>query len=411
MTTTHDSHGDHAGHGAHARPAWQKMTPRDPAEPHRPATPLELLFDLCFVVAIAQAASGLHHAMAHGVFAPALVGYCMVFFAIWWAWMNFTWLASAYDTDDVPWRLTVLLQMVGVLILAAGVPRAFDRGDFGVITVGFAVMRVALIVNWLRAARADRVRRRTALRYACGLAVCQTAWVAMAWLPTDTWGKVFWLMLPAELLVPVWAEAAERTTWHAAHIAERYGLLTIIVIGETVLSITLSMQRAIDATALTPDLVGAVVGSVLFMFSMWWLYFEVPAHALLRSFGAAFVWGYGHYAVFAATAAVGAGIAVNIDYQLGAAHISAFQSGAVVGVPVAIYVVTLWLLHFRRLRRDLVMTAASWACAGACIGAAFTAVPVLLIGAAIAALTAAAVWCRRRHRAETAGGKATGAHA
>jgi hypothetical protein len=97
------------------------MTPRDPHEPHRSSTPLELLFDLCFVVAIAQAGARLHHGIVEGHASHASLGYAVVFFAIWWAWMNFTWFASAYDTDDVPYRLLVLVQIAGVLVLAAGV--------------------------------------------------------------------------------------------------------------------------------------------------------------------------------------------------------------------------------------------------------------------------------------------------
>ena len=88
--------------------------------PHRPATSLELLFDLVFVVAIAQAASRLHHGIVAGHTGEALLSYGMVFFAVWWAWMNFTWFASGYDTDDVPYRLLVLVQLIGALILAAG---------------------------------------------------------------------------------------------------------------------------------------------------------------------------------------------------------------------------------------------------------------------------------------------------
>ena len=86
------------------------MRARSPHEPHRAATPLELLFDLVFVVAIAQAASGLHHAISEAHALQGLFGYLMVFFAIWWAWMNFTWFASAYDSDDVPYRLAVFVQ-------------------------------------------------------------------------------------------------------------------------------------------------------------------------------------------------------------------------------------------------------------------------------------------------------------
>ena len=96
------------------------MRARSTTEQHRASTPLELFFDLCFVVAISQAASSLHHALAEAHYADALRGYGGVFFAIWWAWMNFTWFASAYDTDDVAFRVFVFVTMTGALILAAG---------------------------------------------------------------------------------------------------------------------------------------------------------------------------------------------------------------------------------------------------------------------------------------------------
>src|SRR5689334_1774298 len=107
------------------------MRPRDPAERHRVATPLELLFDLTFVVAVARLSSVFAHAVAADHLED-VVGYLMVFFAIWWAWMNFTWFASAYDCDDAAYRVLTLLQMAGVLILAAGVTAAFgDERDIG----------------------------------------------------------------------------------------------------------------------------------------------------------------------------------------------------------------------------------------------------------------------------------------
>ena len=118
---------------------------RDRDEVNRSATPLKLLFDLCFVVAVAQAADHLHTALVQGRIADAVVGYGPVFFAIWWAWMNFTWFASAYDTDDVPYRLPTLLQIGGVLLLAAGVPEGFDSQDYTVGTVGYVLMRVAMV--------------------------------------------------------------------------------------------------------------------------------------------------------------------------------------------------------------------------------------------------------------------------
>ena len=84
------------------------------------ASTLELLFDLVFVVAISAAAAQLHHALANGHAAHGVVSYMMVFVSIWWAWMNFSWFASAFDNDDVPYRIAVFVQMAGALMIAAG---------------------------------------------------------------------------------------------------------------------------------------------------------------------------------------------------------------------------------------------------------------------------------------------------
>ena len=97
-----------------------RMTARDTEEEHRASTELELFFDLTFVVAVASVTAQLAHGLADGHATSLLTPYLQVFFAIWWAWMNFTWFASAYDTDDVPYRLMTMLQMGGVLLLAAG---------------------------------------------------------------------------------------------------------------------------------------------------------------------------------------------------------------------------------------------------------------------------------------------------
>jgi low temperature requirement protein LtrA len=82
-------------------PWVRRMSGRDPGEAHRASTPLELLFDLTFVVAVARAGIELHHALAQGDVGHALAGYAAVFFGLWWAWVNFTWFASAYDLSII----------------------------------------------------------------------------------------------------------------------------------------------------------------------------------------------------------------------------------------------------------------------------------------------------------------------
>ena len=85
----------------------------------------------------------------------------------------------------------------------------------------------------------------------------------------------------------------------------------------------------------------------MIVYSMWWMYFDRPVHDLLTSFRKAIVWGYGHYLVFAAAAAVGAGLAVSVDQATHHAKVGLVGAGAAVAIPVAVFLVSLWLLHDR----------------------------------------------------------------
>ena len=373
-----------AAHGA--RRLHMPMRARSPHEPHRAATPLELLFDLVFVVAIAEAASGLHHAIVENHAADGLVGYGMVFFAIWWAWMNFTWFASAYDTDDLPYRLAVFVQITGALILAGGVPAMFEARMPNVAVIGgYVVMRLALVVQWLRASVSDPERRVTARRYAAGIAAVQVAWVALPFLPWPVLPKFVMLAL-VELVVPMWAERGTPTSWHPHHIAERYGLLTLIVLGESILSATAAVQSALAGGERLSALVPIIAGGMLIVYSLWWVYFDRPAHDLLTTVRRAFVWGYGHYFVFGAAAAVGAGLGVAIDAAGAHAAIGSVGAGLAVAVPVATYLVCLWILHDRP---EYGWTRALGPLAAVVVLLTpFTAQPVLWTGVTLAALVA-----------------------
>ncbi|NGO71017.1 low temperature requirement protein A, partial [Streptomyces sp. SB3404] len=227
------------------------MRGRDTAEEGRTATPLELLYDLCYVVAIAQIGLQLEHAVAEHHYATAVTGFGFAFFAVWWAWMNFTWFASAYDTDDVPYRLGRLVQITGVLVIASGVPRAFEDLDFTVPILGYAIIRIVAIAEWLRAGvqTRDPGQRTAAFRYARGIAFAQAGWIAWLFLP-DAW-RTGWAVafIVVELLVPPYAERHARTPWHAHHISERYGLFTIIVLGESITAATVGIQQAVDGKA------------------------------------------------------------------------------------------------------------------------------------------------------------------
>jgi low temperature requirement protein LtrA len=360
------------------------MVARSPDEPHRVSTPLELLFDLVFVVAISRAAAELHHAVAGGHVLHGLEGFVMVFFAIWWAWMNFTWFASAYDCDDVPYRIAVFVQITGALILAAGISRMFEnRGPAISVIVGYVVMRLALVVQWLRAAAGDPLRRATTLRYAVGITVVQAGWISLAFVP-QLWMPGFLTFVGLEVTLPIWAERHALTPWHPHHIAERYGLLTIIVLGESILSSTVAVQSVVDAGQPLRALVPVIVGALLVVYGMWWTYFDRPVHDLLTSLRTAIFWGYGHYLVFASVAAVGAGLGVEIDERMGGAAIGSVGAGFAVAVPVAVYLLCLWVLHYRPAYRR------TWWLGPAAVPLIllmpFTHEPVLGIGLIVAAI-------------------------
>ncbi|MFD7440953.1 low temperature requirement protein A [Streptomyces sp. NPDC059909] len=330
------------------------MRARSIDEEHRAATPLELFFDLCFVVAVSQAGMQLVHAVAEGHAADGVRSYGMVFFAIWWAWMNFTWFASAYDTDDVPYRIVTLIQIAGVLILAAGVPRAFLDQDFVVVFLGYLVMRLALVTQWLRAAASTRgAERTTARRYAIGIILCQIGWAALLIAPQGTRPWVFLLMAIAEMAVPPIAERTMATSWHAHHIAERYGLFTIIVLGETILAATVTVRSALDESDALGVLAPIAVGGLLIVFAAWWIYFAVPAHTRLASNREAFLWGYGHYVIFASAAAIGAGLEVAVETAVHKSHISTTAAATAVTVPAAAFFLTVWLLHSRHFKHGI----------------------------------------------------------
>jgi low temperature requirement protein LtrA len=325
------------------------MSGRDPGEEHRASTPLELLFDLTFVVAVARAGIELHDALGQGQAGHALTGYAAVFFGLWWAWVNFTWFASAYDTDDVPYRLLTLLQMAGVLVFAAGIPAAFQHFDFGTVVAGYVIMRLALVAQWLRAARGHPDGRAGTLRYAAGISVVQLCWIGWLYLPAAARPAGFLVLAVAEMAVPAWAEfRGGQTPWHPGHITERYGGFTIIVLGEVVAVIATAVQQAVDDSRASAGLLTTAAAGLLLVFALWWSYFKhSAADAIRQSLTWTFVWALAHYLIFAAVAALGAGLQVAIGTLVHDTSVSPAFAAFTVAIPVTVYLVVLVLISTR----------------------------------------------------------------
>jgi low temperature requirement protein LtrA len=238
------------------------MGGRDPHESHRVATPLELLFDLTFATSFGLAASHYADALAAGHHIHALLGFGFASFAICWAWINFSWFSSAYDTDDWVFRIVTMVQMIGVLVLAAGLPRMFSsiertgHLDNSVMVLGYVIMRVALVFQWLRAAKDDPVRRGVCLTYAATISIAQVGWVVLILVSLGgaeaiALGSILVLI---EMTGPVIAERqAGGTPWHTHHIAERHSLFTLIALGEGIVGTVAALSAVADHQGWTMD--------------------------------------------------------------------------------------------------------------------------------------------------------------
>jgi low temperature requirement protein LtrA len=391
--------------------AWRRrMVPRDHGETHRQASWLELLFDLSFVVAVAQAAVGLEHAVAAGHAAQGLVGYLVVFAAIWWAWMAFTWFANVFDTDDVPYRLLMFVMIAGSLGLAAGVPQIAEF-DFRVGVGSYVVMRLAYVAQWWRVLHScGPAWRPIARRMIVLTTINQIGWVAFLWVPAEWKLAVFVLWFAVDLATPYLAGWDARLGGHLHHIVERYGLFTIIVIGESIAAATIAVGRAIETEVQTVPLLLLAFGGLLSVLSIWWIYFDFSTgRAPMLGRRAQLLWGYGHYFVFASIAAFGAGLALAVARLSDPAHVIASDAGVALvscGAAAAFLLTIAFIESVAEasygVRHALLKVGGALVATGAGLAAARLSVPgsTVVVGVSLVAMVAQGVLLQNRlHRA------------
>jgi low temperature requirement protein LtrA len=333
----------------------RRFSGRDPEEAHRASTPLELLYDLTIVVAFGTAADQLAEFLAEGHVAAGVGGFAIASFAVSWAWLNYSWFASAYDTDDWVFRLATMVQMGGVIVIALGLPPLFaslqhgGSPDLDVVVAGYVVMRVALSFLWWQVARHDRVRRPAAQTYMRNIVCAQAGWVLLAVLDLELVPSLAAIvaLMAVEVTGPYRAERRIGTPWHAEHIAERYSLLVIITLGEVILGTVTALNAVVHGEAgWSADAVMLAVAGVGLTFGCWWMYFAVPwASPLEAHRGRAFPFGYLHLLIFAPLAAMGAGLHVAAFDLESKAEIGDVGTVLSVAVPVAIFVAVFYLCY------------------------------------------------------------------
>lgn len=295
-----------AGHGEHNNRFFRPPDLRRMDEGDRKSTWLELFFDLCFVVAVGAVASELHgDTSREGALRAA-----GLFVIVWWAWMGYTWYATAFDSDDIPFRLTMLGAMMGVLVLATSVPGVED-GDDVPFVLAYVGMKALLVGLFARAALHSGDTRVFCIRYAGGFAMAAAIFLLSLAFDGATRYSLWALAMVIELLTPIVAiQALTAKAYDSTHIPERYGLFVLIVLGEIIVAIAASTSGASweADSAFTAFAAFAIAAAV------WWIYFEHnDASLLTRSRVTAFIWGYGHIFVFAGIVATGVGAEFGIE--------------------------------------------------------------------------------------------------
>ncbi|HEY1326664.1 MAG TPA: low temperature requirement protein A [Casimicrobiaceae bacterium] len=331
------------------------MGGRDPQEEHRASTPLELLFDLTFATSFSLAAAEVAHMVAQGHYGAASFGFGFASFAICWAWINFSWFASAYDTDDWIFRVATMVQMIGVLVLAIGLPRMFASIEHGahvdnsVMVLGYVVMRVALVFQWLRAARQDPRRRRACVAYAIAVSTAQVGWIVQilgdfSLAATILMGFVLIIM---ELAGPVLAERMDGgTPWNAHHIVDRNAAFAIIALGEGVVGTVATLSAVVEEQGWSLDAALVSLAGVGLTFGIWWVYFMLPSARVLHVHrDRSFVWGYGQMLIVTAIVATGAGLHVAAYFIGHEAGIGSVATLLATAVPVAVFLGGMYALY------------------------------------------------------------------
>jgi len=371
----------------------RRFSGRDPEQEHRASTPLELLYDLTLVVAFGTSADELAHSIAEGHVWAGIAAFAFSVFAVTWAWISYSWFASAYDTDDWVFRLATMVQMIGVVVISLGVPQVFasiDHGDTldnGVVVAGYVIMRVALVFLWWQVAREDPLRAPAAHMYIKTILLAQVGWVVFTVIDLPI-GVNFLLFIPLYLLElsgPKLAERKAQTPWHPHHIAERYSLMVIITLGEVILGTVFALNALVHGeTGWSVDAGLVAFAGVGLTFGCWWAYFVIPwAEILVRHRERAFRYGYGHLLVFGALAAMGAGLHVAAFSLEGEAEIGTTSVVLAVALPLALYVAVVYALYSILMRERDAFHLALLAATGA----------VLLLAVALAAAGADMAIC------------------
>jgi len=280
-----------------------------PADPHtsRRVTWSELFFDLIFVAAVSEVGKPLSADYS----AAGLLRYCFLFLLIWWAWSGHTLFTTRFQSDDLPQKFLTLVQSFIAAVMAANARDALDSRSSAGFGAAYAGMRLVLVIQYLRARRIPETRTLTT-RFAVGFGIAALIWIGSAFTAAPLRYWLWALALSIDFATPWLAERhGMHVPPHAEHFPERYGLFTIILLGEFIAEV----MRGIGSQEYWSfPAASTAFGGMAFAFLLRWLYFDGAGGASerrvhtpdeMRRFH---VWNYAHLPLFLGLGAAGVGV-------------------------------------------------------------------------------------------------------
>jgi low temperature requirement protein LtrA len=309
-------------------------------EAHRTATWLELFYDLAFVVAVAVLGGRLAVATEW----RGVASYTGYFVLLWWLWASHTFYADRYDTDDLAYRILATVQLVAVAFIAASISQGPAMSTLA-FAVGYVLAKAALLAMYWRARTHVPETRTLVNGYLVGFTLAAALWFVSIFVPEPGRFVLWAVALAIDLATPyIMRKEQARVPLDVSHLPERFGLFTILVLGESIAATVVGLSGHEWDGASTAT---AVLAMVLIT-AVWWLYFDNVEGLVVRRDPTRernwrpTVWIYSHFGLAAGLGVV----AVGLEHSISEAghELSSFHRWLLVG-GVAVVVTFLGLTH------------------------------------------------------------------
>ncbi len=291
---------------------WQPPRNIKDREMHRSVTFLELFYDLVYVVLVAQLA----HALAENVTLSGVLSFAFLFIIVWWAWFNGSSYHDLHGNNDIRTRVFTFLQMFTVAAMAVFAHNALGEGSVG-FALSYAAFQLILTYLWWRTGVHDPNHRPLSRPYVIAFLITTAIFVGSIFVPIPfrfyLWGiaVLISLILPFNMFLLGQQDAAiqeqiDRIMNVSPSLVERFGLFTIIVLGEVVVGTVngVAGHHHLDWVVRATAVLGMLIA-----IGFWWLYFDFVSHRIPQAtMGKVVQWFYLHLPMTAGIAAVGAAV-------------------------------------------------------------------------------------------------------